>query len=253
MTYGSELWGFTNFEIIEKLQLKFIKMLLRLKQSTPSYMIYGELGICPISVKVKTRMLMYWFKLLKSRSENKLSFILYSFLHKLFINGTYKNQYLSCIEKLLIEVGLHTLWTSQNTNDINVVWFKSHVKRTFTDIFIQEWYSKIEKDSVYCSYKIFKNTFKQEEYIRLLPKNCVIELFRFRTTNNPLPVNRLRFIGVERHERICNKCNLNDIGDEFHYLLVCPFFKRKRQLIFDKYYYEKPNTFKLYNLLNKTA
>ena len=37
----------------------------------------------------------------------------------------------------------------------------------------------------------------------------------------------------ERHEKICSKCNLNDIGDEFHYLLVCPFLFISNLVVFD--------------------
>ena len=102
LTYGCEVWGFTNIELLEKLQLKFIKMLLHLKQSTPSMMIYGELGLTPLSVKIKTKMIMYWFRLLKSRSENKLSFILYSLLFKQFENGISNNLYLSFVRSILI-------------------------------------------------------------------------------------------------------------------------------------------------------
>ena len=252
ITYGCEVWGFTNIELIEKLQLKFIKMLLHLKQSTPSMMIYGELGITPLSVKIKTKMLMYWFRLLKNRSENKLSFILYSLLFKQFENGISNNLYLSFIRSTLIEVGQYHLWLSQDTNNVNSILFKAHVKRTLTDLFIQKWHSSVDNDSVYTSYRIFKKEFKQEPYIKLLPKNCVIELFRFRTTNSPLPVNHQRFFGIERHERLCKKCSLGEIGDEFHYLLVCPFFKNERKKLLDKNHYERPNTDKLHRLLNCT-
>jgi hypothetical protein len=44
LLYRCEVWGFSNNDIIEKGHLKFCKLLLHLKSSTPSYMIYGELG-----------------------------------------------------------------------------------------------------------------------------------------------------------------------------------------------------------------
>ena len=195
-------------------------------------------------------MLLCWFKLIKTRSENKLSFILYSFCYKQFVARLSDNQYLICIKNLLIEVGLHELWLSQDTNGWNSIWFKSHVKRTLKDNFIQAWYSKIDNDSLYTSYRLYKTEFILEQYMKLLPKKCAIELIRFRTTNNKLPVNNLRQTGIERHERICTKCDLNEIGDEYHYFLVCPFFKNKRKELFDGYYYIKPNTLKFSDLLN---
>ena len=50
LLYGCEIWVFSKLDIIERVHLKFCKLLLNLKKSTPSYMIYGELGILPIYV-----------------------------------------------------------------------------------------------------------------------------------------------------------------------------------------------------------
>lgn len=51
--YGSELWGFENLCIIEKLHLKFCKLVLSLKTSTPNFMIYGELALIVIVCESK--------------------------------------------------------------------------------------------------------------------------------------------------------------------------------------------------------
>jgi hypothetical protein len=40
---GCEIWGFSNLDTIERVHLKFCKLLLHLKKSTPNFMIYGEL------------------------------------------------------------------------------------------------------------------------------------------------------------------------------------------------------------------
>ena len=47
LLYGCEIWGFGKFEILERAQLKFFKSLFGLKKSTPSNIIYGELGYIP--------------------------------------------------------------------------------------------------------------------------------------------------------------------------------------------------------------
>ena len=41
--YGCEIWGFENTDIVEKLQRKFSKFILVLKNSTPTCILYGEL------------------------------------------------------------------------------------------------------------------------------------------------------------------------------------------------------------------
>jgi hypothetical protein len=44
LLYGCEVWGFGNNEISEPVRLKFCKVLLHLKTTTPNCIVYGELG-----------------------------------------------------------------------------------------------------------------------------------------------------------------------------------------------------------------
>jgi hypothetical protein len=36
---------------------------------------------------------------------------------------------------------------------------------------------------------------------------------------------------------MCTHCNKNELGDEFHYILDCPFFEQYRNIYIPKYYY----------------
>ena len=51
---------------------------------------------------------------------------------------------------------------------------------------------------------------------------------RFRTGSHWLEIQQGRFIGVERQNRICKKCNLGVIEDEEHMLFVCPLYAHLR-------------------------
>ena len=66
LLYGCEIWGFGNNAIVERVYLKFLKIIFRLKRSTPSFMIYGELRLTPITVDVQARIGSYWSKLLEN-------------------------------------------------------------------------------------------------------------------------------------------------------------------------------------------
>ena len=44
----------------------------------------------------------------------------------------------------------------------------------------------------------------------------------------------------------------NQIGDEFHYLLECPFFLNERKKYIDPYYFSRPNILKYSHFLNIT-
>jgi hypothetical protein len=65
----------THKGMIERVHLIFLKTIFNLKSSTPSYMIYGESGRFPLYIKVYSRMITYWRKLLYS--ENKIANIVY--------------------------------------------------------------------------------------------------------------------------------------------------------------------------------
>ena len=91
LTYGCEIWGFENLDILERVHLRFCKHILRLKNSTPNFMVYGELGRYPISVTVKSRMINFWCRLQEGK-ESKLSCLLYKLLYVILNNYGYDSK-----------------------------------------------------------------------------------------------------------------------------------------------------------------
>ncbi len=83
------------------------------------------------------------------------------------------------------------------------------------------WYQNLSTKSLCSNYRAIKCAFDIEEYLLKMPKSSRIVIRGFRTSNNKLPVNVGRYTGVSREERICNKCNVNVMGDEFHIILEC--------------------------------
>jgi hypothetical protein len=250
LTYSCEIWGHDVTDIVVKLQLKFYKYVFNIRQSTPTMMIYGETGKFPVTVHVKCRMLCFWYKLRSEQSRNKLSYLIYKCLFHLYTAEKHRNAYLASIETIFNELGLSGFWTGQDALNVNFDWFKEKVKRCLQDQFMQQWYSHVDTNEIFFNYRMFKNVFEQEKYLSLLPRNCALSLLQFRTTNNFLPVNRLRYSGIPRIERICSKCNNNEIGDEFHYLFVCPFFDDVRKRCLPKIYYTRPNAYKFHTLFS---
>ena len=86
LLYGCEIWGFGNNEIIEKVHLKFCKLLLHVKSSTPNYMVYGELGRSPLYLLIKSRIVSFWCRMMHGKNE-KFCYKLYKLLVHKFHNG----------------------------------------------------------------------------------------------------------------------------------------------------------------------
>ena len=79
LLYGSEIWGFGNLEVIERVQLKFFKQILNMKKPTPSYMIYGEIRAFPLYLDIYSRMISFWTKL-RNNGKNEIAFSLYALI-----------------------------------------------------------------------------------------------------------------------------------------------------------------------------
>ena len=105
LLYGSEVWGIENVNLIDQFQLKFYKIILKLKQSTPNCMIYGDLGILPLSIHINTRILCYWNKILNCKDE-KINSILYRTSYKLYNDGVIKLPWISYVHDLLNYLGM---------------------------------------------------------------------------------------------------------------------------------------------------
>ena len=69
-----------------------------------------------------------------------------------------------------------------------------------------------------------------EQYFDILDETNFLTLCKFRTTNHNLPIEHGRWNNIPRENRKCNLCNLEEIGDEFHYILNCPYFKQYRDI-----------------------
>ena len=57
---------FDNIDIIERIHLKFCKIILNVKKSTANYMVYGELAIgrYPLRVLIYSRPVKVWAKII---------------------------------------------------------------------------------------------------------------------------------------------------------------------------------------------
>ena len=50
-------------------------------------------------------------------------------------------------------------------------------------------------------------------------------------------------------DRKCIRCNLNDIEDEFHFILICPDYINLRNAYIPKHYYNRPSVLKFIELV----
>ena len=184
----------------------------------------SELGKYPVDINIKCRLLSYWYKLIMPENKHKLSSIIYWLNYRMFTQNKVEFKYMSSIKNILNSLGLSGIWDNQTNLNFPLVWFQEKVKRSLCDQYIQLWFSEISYKDIFWNYRIYKNMFLSERYLSILRTDQALLFLKFRTLNNNLPVQKERFVNTSRAERVCTKCNMGEVGNEYHYIFIFNFF-----------------------------
>jgi hypothetical protein len=128
---------------MEKIHLKLCKRILNVGLTTPNYMVYGELDIYPLEIRVKLKMVSFWTKLVQS--ENKLSSILYRLMLQIHQSENHDFKWISVVMSIFDNTGLSYIFSNQL--NINIHSLKPALKERVHDHFIQQWFTDIENSS----------------------------------------------------------------------------------------------------------
>ena len=247
LLYGCEIWGFSNVNEIEVFYRRFLKTTLKLSTSTPNCMVYGEVGRMPLQNMINKRMLSFWHRIVSGK-ESKLTSAVYRVLLRLHVDDVHHSEWLKKIESILNNAGFTYVWDAQKLilGEVNL---KRMIESRIDDIAFQEWLSAVNNLKQCACYKIFKAKLKFESYLINLDFYDRVRFCKFRCGNHKMPVSVARY-NTNRESLQCYLCNSAAVGDEFHYLLVCSAFARKRESYIKGYYYKSPNYVKFDELMN---
>jgi hypothetical protein len=83
----------------------------------------------------------------------------------------------------------------------------------------------------YCK---IKTSFGSEKYLHII-NNFTLRraITKLRISSHRLKIETGRYLKLEANKRLCNKCDLNKIEDEIHFLLECPSTSTDRQVLID--------------------
>ena len=226
LLYGCELWGTENTENIEKFRLRSYKQILKVRNSTPSYIIYGELGKLPLKSSIKTRMIKFWSRLIMGKVD-KISYQLFNIM--IHDNCSYK--WVNSIKNILDETGNSNIWLNQYIEKQT----EKYITQNLKDQELQNIMANANMSTKGKIYMSFKINWKLEPYLSTLDTERTISLIKFRTGNHRFPIETGRYKNIPIKDRKCRFCNT--LGDEFHYLLECNRFNSSRAKYIDNFLY----------------
>ena len=138
LLYGSDAWGanISNTKT-DKVQLEYLKLVLSVKQSTCTIMVYGETGRFPIDLDAQGNAIKYYVRLRKM-NDNMLGNQVFNQLHYLHDTGfkTWNSYILNLLKQQNINVQQESLEAILST-----------YKMKAYDSYINEWQNSMNEIS----------------------------------------------------------------------------------------------------------
>ena len=155
----------------------------------------------------------------------------------------------SKIRDLLNNHGFTYVWERQHVLDLKDFHFL--FKKRVIDECLQKWYNDMNTCHYLPMLKHYKINFGYEMYLDILPPKLRNILTKLRLSSHKLRIESDRYNRnrTPRELRYCTLCNVNDVEDEYRFVLVCPAFIALRKKYIQAYYYRNPSAFKFCELL----
>ena len=237
--YGAEIWGFHKGQDVEKVHINFCKRILGVKKSTCNNAVYYELGRFPLEIDRKRKIFKYWLKIRKSSNC-----ILRACYQEVIENN---DPWILSIKNELNSLGLTDLYQSYRSDKVIL----EIICDRMCDVFKQKVITEIS-DSPKCRlYRNIVDYFCIQLYLKKpLHAKYKKAITCLRLSSHDLKIETGRYNNTIRGNRKCDLCTLNEIEDEYHFLLVCPVLSNLRKKYIKNYYSRRPSVFKLLQLLS---
>jgi hypothetical protein len=220
LEYNNELWfNDKKIDVVEKIQMQYLKNMLGVRRQTPSIGILADCGRFPLVVRQHVSAVKY-LERLNSTDCPPLLKECYQVQKQLHNAGKqcWLTKLCSALEK----------YNVTELSDLKAVPNRIY---EYTHEMLLSDISDSNKNPKLRTYKNFKTEMRIEPYLNLdLPKNLYSSIARFRLSSHNLQIElgRHKRPYVEPNNRICQRCNLNSVEDEEHFLMVCPKWESYR-------------------------
>ena len=195
--YGAEVWGCEDNELVDKLQLKFLRLLLNVKSGTSKCMTYAEMGKVQLQCLIDQRIASYWGRIITT-DNHRFNKKLYLLTYQLERHNRIEPNWIKRVKIVLNNCGLYNHWLTQDVG--NLKHFKNTVRTKVAEYYGEQLIADIEANAKCFNYRIFKRKLCFEKYLSSL--HSYIHFTRFHVSNHKLPIQNGRFHDTPHNERL---------------------------------------------------
>lgn len=235
-SYAAQIWGFTNFEHVDKLQIYFLKKILRLPSFTPTYVLSSETGMENGHIYTLDLHMRYINKTLFDYGENRLP---YQF-SKLLI----QKNLLWVIELNKLGLEFEINWTEAN---INKQQWNNNRKNLLNSLKSKYQEQICNKKTLTTRIYSKLNAIEGNKYIsNEIKLENITWIFKARSDLIKLNGNRFE----TNLSKLCSLCNSREIENIEHFLGRCKTLKEFRIMYFSKAYLTEDEILNILNGVN---
>ena len=225
LEYHSEIW-FTikQNDILEKIQLNFLKNLLGVRNQTSTLAVLADTGRFSLIYRQQVSAINYWYRL-KSGNCPKLLRKCYDI--QVALNAKKSSCWLSRIYRVLTNSGIADSHVSPSK--IRSLIFVKAGETMMAEINDSTINPKLR------TYKLFKTDLRLEPYLNSnFPMYVYRSIARLRLSSHNLKIElgRHKRPYIPADKRFCNRCTSGLVEDEYHCLMMCKHWKNNRVELF---------------------
>ena len=157
--------------------------------------------------------------------------------------------WISKIKHLLESSGFADIWIYPNS--VICDRFIPVLRQILMDTYIVNWREGVEACSSLSLYKNLKSSYQPAPYLyKVLNKKYRNAIAKLRLSSHPLLIETGRYTCIQRENRKCSYCELNDIEDKYQLVLKCSKYQTFRNEYTPSYYSRNPSMYTFIELLN---
>ena len=165
------------------------------------------------------------------------------------VNDSVRGSWAYNVKQLLDCLGYSYLFHDANITKLQL----TKIIETLYDQYYQHWYCILRESPKLKYYNMIKSNSGFEKYLNCIKcKKYLVAVTKIRCSSHKLAIEEGRFRNIAREERKCIFCPMNCIEDEYHFILVCPFYRDIRMSCLSRYYCHWPTLQKFKSLMSNT-
>ena len=251
LNYACEIWGFHKSPDIERIHLKFCKLILGVRKTCQNDFVYNELGRYPMVLYRESRIVKYWLNIVHGNKSAYVNSLYQSSVTSMDVTNT--ASWARSVKSLLFTHGFGDVWLNQGVGDTET--FLRVFRERIFDGYRQNIRASINVSTRARFYSAVRSEHKYQPYLDIvIPQAHRVALSRLILSSHSLCVETGRWarpiMPLER--RYCNFCQ-HKLEDEYHVLFECCEYKLLRDRFFPTYYAKRPSMFKCAQMLNSSS